>query len=406
MNVGTIGHVDHGKTTLTAALSMVAGTGKKKSYADIDNAPEERARGITINKAHLDYETSVRHYGHTDCPGHADYVKNMISGAAQMDAAILVVAATDGPMPQTKEHILLARQVGIEKIIVFLNKMDAVQDELLLELVIDEIHEELAKNGYKDCTIVRGSALKATQNDTGEFGIPAIKQLLDELDKIQIPSRAVDKPFLMYIEGVATVPGRGTVATGKIDQGVVKVSDELSIVGFNRDIPKVTVTGVEMFHKSLEQGEAGHNVGLLLRGVKREQIESGQVLCKAGSIKSHTSLVATIYVLTEGEGGRKKPFFANYRPQFYISTINVTGSVLAIYPQTDNLSFKKDGTAITDSNGKVLDANDRSQMAKPGDSCIVVVDLVTPVPIAQGVRFAVREGGRTVASGMITQILS
>ncbi len=379
VNVGTIGHVDHGKTTLTAALSMnFSPAGEKKDYSQIDNAPEERERGITINTSHVEYESDKRHYAHVDCPGHADYVKNMITGAAQMDGAILVCSAPDGPMPQTREHILLAGQVGVKYIVVFLNKIDMVKDPELIELVESEVRELLSKYGFPGDTtpIIRGSALKAVEGDAEAVG--KLKELLDTLDSyIPDPQRALDKPFLMSIEDVFSIKGRGTVATGRIEQGIVKINEELEIVGL-RETRKTVCTGVEMFHKLLDQGQAGDNVGLLLRGIEREDIERGQVLAKPGSIKPHTQFDAEVYILTKEEGGRHTPFFKGYKPQFYIRTTDVTGAVTL-----------PDGV----------------EMVMPGDNVKFVVELVSAVAIEEGTRFAIREGGRTVGSGVVTKII-
>jgi elongation factor Tu len=379
VNVGTIGHVDHGKTTLTAALSInFSPEGEKKDYSSIDNAPEERERGITINTAHVEYESEKRHYAHVDCPGHADYVKNMITGAAQMDGAILVVSSADGPMPQTREHILLARQVNVPYIVVFMNKVDMVKDPELLELVEVEIRELLSKYEYPGDTtpIIKGSALKAVEGDAEQVG--KLKELLDTLDSfIPDPVRELDKPFLMSVEDVFSIKGRGTVATGRIEQGVIKVNEEVEIVGL-RDTKKTVVTGVEMFHKLLDQGQAGDNVGLLLRGVEREDIERGQVLAKTGSIKPHTNFEAEVYILSKEEGGRHTPFFKGYKPQFYIRTTDVTGAV-------------------------ELPAG--VEMVMPGDNLKFVVELGQPVAIEEGTRFAIREGGRTVGAGVVTKII-
>ena len=379
VNVGTIGHVDHGKTTLTAALSMnFSPEGEKKDYSMIDNAPEERERGITINTAHVEYESEKRHYAHVDCPGHADYVKNMITGAAQMDGAILVVSAADGPMPQTREHILLARQVNVPYIVVFLNKVDMVKDPELLELVEVEVRELLTKYEFPgDKTpMIKGSALKAAEGDATEIG--HLKELLTALDTyIPDPKREFDKPFLMSVEDVFSIKGRGTVATGRIEQGVVNVNEEVEIVGL-RDTRKTVVTGVEMFHKLLDRGQAGDNVGLLLRGIEREDIERGQVLSKPGSITPHTNFEAEVYILSKEEGGRHTPFFKGYKPQFYIRTTDVTGSV-------------------------ELPAN--VEMVMPGDNLKFVVTLGQPVALEVGTRFAIREGGRTVGAGVVTKIM-
>jgi elongation factor Tu len=383
VNVGTIGHVDHGKTTLTAALTKVGAEkqgGEFKAYDQIDNAPEERARGITIATAHVEYETDKRHYAHVDCPGHADYVKNMITGAAQMDGAILVVSAADGPMPQTREHILLARQVGVPYIIVYMNKADQVDDAELLELVEMEIRELLSSYDFPgdDTPIITGSALKALEGDTSEIGVPSIEKLLDALDEyIPVPERPVDQPFLMPIEDVFSISGRGTVVTGRIERGVVKVGDEIEIVGI-RDTSKTTCTGVEMFRKLLDSGEAGDNVGVLLRGTKREEVERGQVLCVPGSITPHTKFEAEVYVLSKDEGGRHTPFFSNYRPQFYFRTTDVTGAV---------------------------DLPEGVEMVMPGDNVKMTVSLIAPIAMEEGLRFAIREGGRTVGAGVVSKIL-
>jgi len=383
LNVGTIGHVDHGKTTLTAALTKVLATkfgGEAKAYDQIDNAPEERERGITISTTHVEYQSAARHYAHVDCPGHADYVKNMITGAAQMDGAILVVSAADGPMPQTREHILLARQVGVPYIVVYLNKADMVDDKDLLELVQEEVKDLLTKYGFPgDKTpIVVGSALKALEGDQSELGEPSIVKLAEALDAyIPQPKRAVDGPFLMPIEDVFSISGRGTVVTGRIERGIVKVNDEIEIVGI-KPTTKTTVTGVEMFRKLLDQGEAGDNVGVLLRGTKREEVERGQVLAKPGSITPHTKFEAEVYVLTKEEGGRHTPFFNGYRPQFYFRTTDVTGS--CELPQ---------GT----------------EMVMPGDNIKMVVSLIAPIAMEQGLRFAIREGGRTVGAGVVAKVL-
>jgi elongation factor Tu len=383
VNVGTIGHVDHGKTTLTAALTKVMAEkygGEFKAYDQIDKAPEEKARGITIATAHVEYQSQKRHYAHVDCPGHADYVKNMITGAAQMDGAILVVSAADGPMPQTREHILLARQVGVPYIVVFLNKVDMVDDAELLELVEMEVRELLSKYEFPgDKTpIVKGSALKALEGDSSEIGVPALIKLVDEMDKyIPVPERAIDGPFLMSVEDVFSISGRGTVVTGRIDRGIIKVNDEVEIVGL-RPTQKTTCTGVEMFRKLLDQGQAGDNVGVLLRGTKREEVERGQVLAKPGSITPHTKFEAEVYVLTKEEGGRHTPFFKGYRPQFYFRTTDVTGAV-------------------------ELPAG--VEMVMPGDNIKMVVELISPIAMDQGLRFAIREGGKTVGSGVVAKIL-
>jgi len=386
VNVGTIGHVDHGKTTLTAAITMVAAArypglpaNKAVAFDQIDNAPEERERGITIATSHQEYETPARHYAHVDCPGHADYVKNMITGAAQMDGAILVVAATDGPMPQTKEHILLARQVGVDNIVVFLNKCDMVDDEEMIDLVEMEVREELSKRDFDgdNAVIIRGSALKAIEDPSGPWGEKVV-ELLDALDKnIPEPVRDTDKPFLMAVEDVFSIKGRGTVATGRIEQGVVKVGDEIEIVGI-KDTRKSTVTGVEMFHKQLMQGQAGDNAGILLRGVEREEIERGQVMAKPGSITPHTEFEAEVLILKKEEGGRHTPFFKGYKPQFYIRTTDVTGEIIL-----------PDGV----------------EMVMPGDNAKFKVILGTAIAMDEQTRFAIREGGRTVGAGVVTKIL-
>jgi len=383
VNVGTIGHVDHGKTTLTAALTKVGAErqgGEFKAYDQIDNAPEERARGITIATAHVEYETDGRHYAHVDCPGHADYVKNMITGAAQMDGAILVVSAADGPMPQTREHILLARQVGVPYVIVYMNKADQVDDEELLELVEMEIRELLSSYDFPgdDIPIITGSALKALEGDTSDIGVPSIEKLLVSLDEyIPVPDRPVDQPFLMPIEDVFSISGRGTVVTGRIERGVVKVGDEIEIVGI-KDTTKTICTGVEMFRKLLDSGEAGDNVGVLLRGTKREEVERGQVLCKPGSITPHTKFEAEVYVLSKEEGGRHTPFFSNYRPQFYFRTTDVTGA---------------------------CDLPEGVEMVMPGDNIKMTVSLIAPIAMEDGLRFAIREGGRTVGAGVVSKII-
>jgi elongation factor Tu len=383
LNVGTIGHVDHGKTTLTAAMTKVLSTkygGEARGYDQIDNAPEERERGITIATAHVEYTTDKRHYAHVDCPGHADYVKNMITGAAQMDGAILVVSAADGPMPQTREHILLARQVGVPYIVVYLNKADMVDDKDLLELVQEEVKDLLTKYGFPgDKTpIIVGSALKALEGDQSELGEPSIYKLADALDAyIPQPQRPIDGPFLMPIEDVFSISGRGTVVTGRIERGVVKVGDEIEIVGI-KPTSKTTVTGVEMFRKLLDQGEAGDNVGVLLRGTKREEVERGQVLAKPGSITPHTKFEAEVYVLTKEEGGRHTPFFNGYRPQFYFRTTDVTGSV---------------------------ELPSGTEMVMPGDNIKVTVSLIAPIAMEEGLRFAIREGGRTVGAGVVAKVV-
>jgi elongation factor Tu len=383
VNVGTIGHVDHGKTTLTAALTKVMAEkhgGEFKAYDQIDKAPEERARGITIATAHVEYQSPNRHYAHVDCPGHADYVKNMITGAAQMDGAILVCSAADGPMPQTREHILLARQVGVPYVVVFLNKADMVDDAELLELVEMEVRELLSKYEFPGDTtpIVRGSALKALEGDQSEIGVPAVIKLVEEMDRyIPVPERAVDGAFLMPVEDVFSISGRGTVVTGRIERGIVKVNDEVEIVGI-KATAKTTCTGVEMFRKLLDQGQAGDNVGVLLRGTKREEVERGQVLAKPGSITPHTKFEAEIYVLTKEEGGRHTPFFKGYRPQFYFRTTDVTGAV---------------------------ELPEGVEMVMPGDNIKMVVELINPIAMEDGLRFAIREGGRTVGAGVVAKIL-
>jgi elongation factor Tu len=383
LNIGTIGHVDHGKTTLTAAITKVLekqGKAKFLAYDQIDKAPEERERGVTINIAHVEYETEKRHYAHVDCPGHADYVKNMITGAAQMDGAILVVSAADGPMPQTREHILLARQVGVPAIVVFLNKADMVDDKELLDLVELEVRELLSKYKFPgdDTPIVVGSALKALEGDTSEMGEGAILKLMDAVDSfVQEPVRDIDKPFLMPVEDVFTISGRGTVVTGRVERGVVKVGDEIEIVGF-KATQKTVATGVEMFRKLLDEGQAGDNIGVLLRGTKREEVERGQVLAKPGSITPHTKFNAEAYVLTKEEGGRHTPFFNGYRPQFYFRTTDVTG---------------------------VVKLPEGTEMVMPGDNINVEIDLITPVAMDEGLKFAIREGGRTVGAGVVTKII-
>ena len=383
VNVGTIGHVDHGKTTLTAAITMVLARkfgGEAKSYAQIDSAPEEKARGITINTSHVEYETQARHYAHVDCPGHADYVKNMITGAAQMDGAILVVSAADGPMPQTREHILLARQVGVPYIIVYMNKADMVDDAELLELVEMEVRELLSKYSFPgdDTPIVIGSALKALEGDQSDIGEPSIFKLADALDSyIPEPVRAVDGAFLMPVEDVFSISGRGTVVTGRVERGVIKVGEDIEIVGLRPTI-KTVCTGVEMFRKLLDQGQAGDNVGVLLRGTKREEVERGQVLAKPGSITPHTKFAAEIYVLSKEEGGRHTPFFQGYRPQFYFRTTDVTGSI-------------------------ELPAG--TEMVMPGDNVSVTVNLIAPIAMEEGLRFAIREGGRTVGAGVVAKVI-
>ena len=385
VNVGTIGHIDHGKTSLTAAITKYLALQGRRGvprFDSIDNAPEERERGITIAIAHVEYETATRHYAHVDCPGHADYIKNMITGAAQMDGAILVVAATDGPMPQTREHILLARQVGVPRIVVFLNKVDMVDDPELLDLVELEVRELLSKYNFPgdDIPIIRGSALKALEapDNPDDAAYAPIQELMDAVDSyIPTPIRAVDKPFLMPVEDVFGIKGRGTVATGRIERGMVKVGEEIEIVGVHAQTRKVVVTGVEMFKKTLDQGEAGDNVGCLLRGIEREEIERGQVLAKPGSITPHTKFDAQVYVLTKEEGGRHTPFFNGYRPQFYLRTTDVTGSI---------------------------GLPDGAEMIMPGDNVDMTVELITPIALEIGLRFAIREGGRTVGAGAITSI--
>jgi elongation factor Tu len=382
VNVGTIGHVDHGKTTLTAALTKCmaeARGGEFKDYADIDNAPEERERGITISTAHVEYESETRHYAHVDCPGHADYVKNMITGAAQMDGAIIVIAATDGPMAQTREHILLSRQVGVPYIVVYMNKADMVDDEELVELVEMEIRELLNEYEFPgdDTPVVFGSALKALEGDTSDIGVPSILKLVDALDSyIPTPERDTEKEFLMPIEDVFSISGRGTVVTGRIERGRVNVGDEIEIVGI-KDTQKTTCTGVEMFRKLLDSGEAGDNVGVLLRGTKREEVERGQVLAKPGTITPHTKFEAEVYVLSKEEGGRHTPFFNNYRPQFYFRTTDVTGAV----------ELPKD-----------------VEMVMPGDNVKMTVELLAPIAMEEGLRFAIREGGRTVGAGVVSKV--
>ena len=383
VNVGTIGHVDHGKTTLTAAITSVLAKkfgGAAKKYDEIDAAPEEKACGITINTAHVEYETETRHYAHVDCPGHADYVKNMITGAAQMDGAILVCSAADGPMPQTREHILLARQVGVPYIIVYLNKCDMVDDEELLELVEMEVRELLSKYDFPgdDIPIIKGSALKALEGDTSDIGEPSIFKLAEALDSyIPTPERAIDQPFLMPVEDVFSISGRGTVVTGRVERGVLKVGEEIEIVGI-RATAKTTCTGVEMFRKLLDQGQAGDNIGVLLRGTKREEVERGQVLCKPGTITPHTHFNGEVYVLSKDEGGRHTPFFNNYRPQFYFRTTDVTGAITL-----------PEGT----------------EMVMPGDNVTMTVKLISPIAMEDGLRFAIREGGRTVGAGVVSKII-
>ena len=383
VNVGTIGHVDHGKTTLTAALTKVMAEthgGDLKAFDQIDNAPEEKARGITIATSHVEYESTERHYAHVDCPGHADYVKNMITGAAQMDGAILVCSAADGPMPQTREHILLSRQVGVPYIVVFLNKADMVDDEELMELVEMEVRELLDAYEFPgdDTPIIAGSALKALEGDTSDIGAPAIVKLVEAMDEyIPEPERAVDQPFLMPVEDVFSISGRGTVVTGRVERGIINVGEEVEIVGI-RDTQTTTITGVEMFRKLLDQGQAGDNVGLLLRGTKREEVERGQVCCKPGSVTPHTKFECEVYVLSKDEGGRHTPFFNNYRPQFYFRTTDVTGA---------------------------CDLPSGTEMVMPGDNVKMAVSLIAPIAMEEGLRFAIREGGRTVGAGVVSKII-
>lgn len=380
VNTGTIGHVDHGKTTLTAALTKMFSK-QAKDYSDIDNAPEEKERGITINSAHVEYESEFRHYAHVDCPGHADYVKNMITGAAQMDGAILVVSAVDGPMPQTKEHILLAKQVGIKNMVVYLNKVDLVTDDEMIELVEMEVREALSKNQFDgdNTTIVQGSALKACEGEDSELGTQSIQRLLEALEKnIPTPARDIEKPFLLSVEDVFSIEGRGTVATGRIERGKVKVGDEIEIVGLKDKALKTTCTGVEMFKKQLDEGLAGDNAGILLRGIKKSDVQRGQVLAKPSSITPHTKFKAEVYILTKDEGGRHTAFFANYRPQFYFRTTDVTGTI----------QLEKD-----------------REMVMPGDNCMFLVSLISPIAMDQGLKFAIREGGKTVGAGVVTEIL-
>ncbi|MGN1044063.1 MAG: elongation factor Tu [Acutalibacteraceae bacterium] len=386
VNIGTIGHVDHGKTTLTAAITKVLnleGDAEFVDYANIDKAPEERERGITINTSHVEYETSTRHYAHVDCPGHADYVKNMITGAAQMDGAILVVSAADGPMPQTREHILLARQVGVPSIVVFMNKVDQVDDEELLDLVEMEVRDLLTEYGFPgdDTPIIKGSALKVLESDSKDASAPEYKCVLDLMkavdEFIPTPERKSDQPFLMPVEDVFTITGRGTVATGRVERGQLKMNEEVELVGLTEEKRKVVVTGIEMFRKLLDYAEAGDNVGVLLRGVQREDIQRGQVLAKPGTIHPHTKFKGQVYVLTKDEGGRHTPFFNNYRPQFYFRTTDVTG---------------------------VISLPEGTEMCMPGDNVVMDVELITPIAIEEGLRFAIREGGRTVGSGVVTEI--
>ena len=383
VNVGTIGHVDHGKTTLTAAITRIMSEqhgGEIKAYDQIDNAPEERERGITIATAHVEYESAERHYAHVDCPGHADYVKNMITGAAQMDGAILVVGAADGAMPQTREHVLLARQVGVPHILVYMNKVDQVDDKELLDLVEEEVRDVLDKYEFpgKSTPIIRGSALKALEGDTSDIGVSSVQQLVSAMDEhIPVPERPVDQPFLLPIEDVFSISGRGTVVTGRVERGIIKVGDEIEIVGM-KETQKTTCTGVEMFRKLLDEGRAGDNVGVLLRGTKREEVERGQVLCVPGSITPHTHFEAEVYVLTKEEGGRHTAFFSNYRPQFYFRTTDVTGQV---------------------------ELPSGTQMVMPGDNVRITVRLIAPIAMAEGLHFAIREGGRTVGAGVVSKIV-
>ena len=387
VNIGTIGHVDHGKTTTTAAITKwlsLKGQAQFEDYSAIDSAPEEKARGITINTAHVEYETDKRHYAHVDCPGHADYVKNMITGAAQMDGAILVVSAADGPMPQTREHILLARQVGVKYIVVFLNKCDMVDDPELLELVEMEVRDLLTSYGFPgdEIPVIKGSALKALESTSTDPNAPeyqCIKELMDAVDDyIPTPERPVDQPFLMPIEDVMTISGRGTVVTGRVERGTLKLSDEVEIVGLSKDKKKTVVTGIEMFRKTLDQAEAGDNIGVLLRGIQREEVERGQVLSKPGTIHPHTKFKAQVYVLTKEEGGRHTPFFNGYRPQFYFRTTDVTG---------------------------LIDLPEGTEMVMPGDNVDMTIELITPIAIEQGLRFAIREGGKTVGSGVVSEVI-
>jgi elongation factor Tu len=391
VNVGTIGHIDHGKTTLTAAITMrqalKMGKGIVKKYDDIDNAPEEKERGITINTAHVEYETANRHYAHVDCPGHADYIKNMITGAAQMDGAILVVAASDGPMPQTREHILLARQVNVPRIVVFLNKIDQVDDPELIELVEMELRELLNKYEFPgdEIPIIRGSALKAMESEgKDDAACKCIDELVAAIDAyIPVPKRETDKPFLMPVEDVFSIKGRGTVGTGRVERGIVKVGDEIEIVGLSKETKKTVVTGVEMFNKTLNEGQAGDNIGVLLRGIEKQDLERGQVVAKPGSITPHTKFFAEVYVLSKEEGGRHSPFFPGYRPQFYFRTTDVTGTV--------NKLMSRDGKA--------------AEMCMPGDNIAMDVEIISPIAMEEGLRFAIREGGRTVGAGVVTKII-
>jgi elongation factor Tu len=391
INIGTIGHIDHGKTTLTAAITMrlaqKAGGGNVKKFEDIDNAPEERERGVTINTAHVEYETENRHYAHVDCPGHADYIKNMITGAAQMDGAILVVAASDGPMPQTREHILLARQVNVPKIVVFLNKVDQVDDSELIDLVELEVRDLLNKYEFPgdDIPIVKGSALAAMESEgKDEEGCKCIDELMAAVDEyFPLPEREVDKPFLMPVEDVFSIKGRGTVGTGRVERGIVHTGDEIEIVGLSKETRKTVVTGVEMFNKTLDEGQAGDNIGLLLRGVEKKDLERGQVVAAPGSITPHTKFESEVYVLTKEEGGRHTPFFANYKPQFYFRTTDVTGSVLGLKSRE----------------GKP------AEMCMPGDNIAMEVEIISPIAMEEGLRFAIREGGRTVGAGVVTKVI-
>ena len=391
INVGTIGHIDHGKTTLTAAITMrlafKAGSGNIKKFEEIDNAPEEKERGITINTAHVEYETENRHYAHVDCPGHADYVKNMITGAAQMDGAVLVVAASDGPMPQTREHILLARQVNVPKIVVFLNKVDQVDDPELLELVELEIRELLNKYEFPgdEIPIISGSALAAMESGgKDDEACKCVDELMVQVDEyIPVPEREVDKPFLMPVEDVFSIKGRGTVGTGRIDRGVIHIGDEVEIVGLAKEVHKTTCTGVEMFNKTLNEGQAGDNVGLLLRGIEKKDLERGQVVAAPKSITPHTKFDAEVYVLTKEEGGRHTPFFPNYKPQFYFRTTDVTGTVFAL--------MSRDGK--------------KAEMCMPGDNIAMQVEIISPIAMEEGLRFAIREGGRTVGAGVVTKVI-
>jgi elongation factor Tu len=391
INIGTIGHIDHGKTTLTAAITMrlavKAGSGNIKKFEDIDNAPEERERGVTINTAHVEYETANRHYAHVDCPGHADYIKNMITGAAQMDGAILVVAAGDGPMPQTREHILLARQVNVPKIVVFLNKVDQVDDPELIDLVELEVRDLLNKYEFPgdDIPIIKGSALAAMESEgKDDEACKCIDELMEAVDDyFPLPEREVDKPFLMPVEDVFSIKGRGTVGTGRVERGIIHTGEEIEIVGLAKETRKTVVTGVEMFNKTLNEGQAGDNIGLLLRGVEKKELERGQVVAAPGSITPHTKFQAEVYVLTKEEGGRHTPFFANYKPQFYFRTTDVTGSVLAL--------MSREGKS--------------AEMCMPGDNIAMEVEIIAPIAMEEGLRFAIREGGRTVGAGVVTKIL-